>query len=73
MPIKLWFSADATYHAPYLSEFVHHIEVTVDFFFGVEDLPALWTHVLSCSGFRGASAFNRLTYSIISPSKKKEK
>jgi hypothetical protein len=52
---------------------MHHIKVAFDFFFGAEDLTALWTHVLSCSGLRGASAFNRLTYSIISPSKKKEK
>jgi hypothetical protein len=37
-------------------------DVAVDFCFGVEDFAAVWTHVLSCSGLRGAFAFNDLTH-----------
>ena len=52
---------------------VNHMNVAVNLFFGVEDLTALRTHVLSCSGFRGAFAFDNLTQFSTSLIKKKEK
>ena len=42
--------------------FMHHIEVAIDFFFGIEDLTTLRTHVLPRFGFRGTSALNHLTH-----------
>ena len=52
---------------------MHHMKVAVHFFFGIKYLTAFRTHVLSCSGFRGAFAFDNLTQFSISLIKKKEK
>lgn len=40
---------------------VNHMEMAVNLFFGVEDLTALRTHVLSLSGFGGTLASDDLT------------
>ncbi len=50
-------------HRPQM-RLMHHVKVAVDLFFCVEDLPALRTHVLSCTRVGRASAFHRLTRSI---------
>ena len=43
---------------------MHHLDVAVHFFFGIEGLPAVWAHVLSRSGLRGAFAFSQLTHGL---------
>ena len=42
-------------------------EVTVNFFFSVEDLSTLLTHVLASSGFRSTSTFGYLTQLHLTP------
>jgi hypothetical protein len=45
--------------------FMLGVEVAVDFFFGVEDFSAFWTHILACPCLRGTSALGLLIHQIL--------
>lgn len=43
---------------------MHCVFVCIYFFFCIEDLSAIWAHVLSSTGFRGASALDYLVHLV---------
>ena len=43
-------------------DFMHDVQVPVNFFFCVKDFTAFWTHILSCSCLRCALTFGDLTH-----------